>query len=105
MDSGTALLVQRRQYTDPNLLSEFEALASTSGHEVVGVFDVVSPPSAKFGIKSGKAEEIGTWIKINKPDFVLFSPQLKSGQMFRLMIEHRSYCRFSTGTRELSRQN
>ncbi len=85
MDSGTALLVQRRPYNKPNLLSEFEALASTSGHEVVGTFDVVSPPSAKFGIKSGKVEEIGTWIKINEPDFVLFSPQLKSSQVFRLM--------------------
>jgi 50S ribosomal subunit-associated GTPase HflX len=85
MDSGTALLVQRRLYTDPNLLSEFEALASTSGHEVVGTFDVVSPPSARFGIRSGKVEEIGTWIEINKPDFVLFSPQLKSSQVFRLM--------------------
>ena len=85
MDSGTALLVQRRQYTDPNLLSEFEALATTSGHEVVGTFDVVSSPSARFGIRSGKVEEIGTWIDINKPDFVLFSPQLKSSQIFRLM--------------------
>ncbi|MHA2117532.1 MAG: GTPase HflX [Candidatus Thorarchaeota archaeon] len=80
-----ALLVQRRGHKDPNLLSEFEALATTAGYEVSGVFDIVSAPSAKYGIRSGKVEEIETWIEVNEPDFVLFSPTLKSGQMFRLI--------------------
>ncbi len=85
MTEVKALLVQRRGHKDPNLLSEFEALANTAGYEVAGVFDIVSAPSAKYGIRSGKVEEIETWIEVNEPDFVLFSPTLTSGQMFRLI--------------------
>lgn len=85
MTDVKALLVQRRDYKDPNLLSEFEALATTAGYEVLGTFDIVSASSAKYGIRSGKVEEIQTWIQVNEPDFVLFSPTLTSGQMFRLM--------------------
>ncbi|MFW9983031.1 MAG: GTPase, partial [Candidatus Thorarchaeota archaeon] len=85
MVEATALLVQRRRYRDPNLLSEFEALASTARYTVVGTFDIVSSPAAKYGIRSGKAQEIQTWIEVNKPEFVLFSPGLTSGQVFRLM--------------------
>jgi len=85
MSESTALLVQRRKYRDPDLLEEFAALATTADYEIIGTFDIVSDPSAKFGIRSGKADEIKTWIEVNKPDFVLFSPQLKSSQMFRLM--------------------
>jgi len=85
MVESTALLVQRRKYRDPDLLEEFAALATTADYEIIGTFDIVSEPSAKFGIRSGKADEIKTWIEVNKPDFVLFSPQLKSSQMFRLM--------------------
>jgi GTPase len=85
MSESTALLVQRRKYRDPDLLNEFAALATTADYEIIGTFDIVSDPSAKFGIRSGKADEIKTWIEVNKPDFVLFSPQLKSSQMFRLM--------------------
>ncbi|MFX0056233.1 MAG: GTPase HflX [Promethearchaeota archaeon] len=85
MTEVKALLVQRRDYKDPNLLSEFEALATTAGYEVLGTFDIVGASSAKYGIRSGKVEEIQTWIQVNEPDFVLFSPTLTSGQMFRLM--------------------
>ncbi|TET12388.1 MAG: GTPase HflX [Candidatus Thorarchaeota archaeon] len=85
MVEATALLVQRRRYREPNLLSEFEALATTAEYTVVGTFDIVSAPSAKYAIRSGKAEEIQTWIEVNEPEFVLFSPGLKSGQVFRLM--------------------
>ncbi|MHA1136680.1 MAG: GTPase HflX [Candidatus Thorarchaeota archaeon] len=85
MVDATALLVQRRKYRDPNLLEEFAALATTADYEIIGTFDIVSPPSSKFGIRSGKAEEIKTWIEVNKPDFVLVSPRLKSSQIFRLM--------------------
>jgi len=85
MDSLTALLVQRRKYNEPNLLPEFEAIATTAGYTILGSFDVVSAPSARFGIRSGKAEEIATWIEVEPVDRVLFSPQLKSSQMFRLM--------------------
>jgi GTP-binding protein HflX len=85
MTDVKALLVQRRGHKDPNLISEFEALAKTAGYEVSGAFDIVSAPSAKYGIRSGKVEEIETWIEVNEPDFVLFSPTLKSGQMFRLI--------------------
>ncbi|MHA2210990.1 MAG: GTPase HflX [Candidatus Thorarchaeota archaeon] len=85
MTDVKALLVQRRDRKDPNLLSEFEALAQTAGYEVAGTFDIVSAPSAKYGIRAGKVEEIETWIEVNEPDFVLFSPTLKSGQMFRLI--------------------
>ena len=80
-----ALLVQRRGHKDPSLLSEFEALARTAGYEVAGTFDIVGASSAKFGIRSGKVEEIETWIQVNEPEYVLFSPTLTSGQMFRLM--------------------
>ncbi|MHA2360280.1 MAG: HflX-like GTP-binding protein, partial [Candidatus Thorarchaeota archaeon] len=72
MVEATALLVQRRRYRDPDLLSEFEALATTAEYTVVGTFDIVSAPAAKFGIRSGKAEEIHTWIEVNEPEFVLF---------------------------------
>ncbi|MFW9912096.1 MAG: GTPase HflX [Candidatus Thorarchaeota archaeon] len=85
MTDVKALLVQRRGHKDPNLLSEFEALATTAGYEVIGTFDIVGASSAKYGIGSGKVEEIETWIQVNEPDFVLFSPTLTSGQMFRLM--------------------
>lgn len=85
MVESTALLVQRRKYREPNLLDEFAALATTADYEIIGRFDIVSAPSSKFGIRSGKAEEIKIWIEVNKPDFVLFSPHLKSSQIFRLM--------------------
>jgi GTP-binding protein HflX len=85
MVEATALLVQRRAYREPNLLSEFEALATTAEYNVIGSFDIISAPSAKYGIRSGKAEEIKIWIEVNKPEFVLFSPRLSSGQVFRLM--------------------
>lgn len=85
MVDATALLVQRRKYNEPDLLGEFESLAVTAGYKILGTFDVVSPPSAKYGIRSGKAQEIKTWIEVNEPDFVLFSPFLKSSQIFRLM--------------------
>jgi GTP-binding protein HflX len=85
MTDVKALLVQRRDYRDPNLISEFEALAQTAGYEIAGAFDIVSAPSAKYGIRTGKVEEIETWIEVNGPDFVLFSPALNSGQMFRLI--------------------
>ena len=85
MVDATALLVQRRKHDEPNLLDEFAALAKTANYEVVGTFDVVSPPSAKYGIRSGKAEEIGVWIEANEPDFVLFSPRLRSSQIYRLI--------------------
>ncbi|MBE0525384.1 MAG: GTPase HflX [Candidatus Thorarchaeota archaeon] len=85
MVESTALLVQRRRYREPDLLDEITALATTADYDVIGTFDIVSEPSAKFGIRSGKAEEIKTWIEVNKPDIVLFSPQLKSSQIFRLM--------------------
>jgi GTP-binding protein HflX len=85
MTEVKALLVQRRGHKDPNLISEFEALANTAGYEVTGVFDIVSAPSAKYGIRTGKVEEIETWIEVNEPDFVLVSPTLTSGQMFRLI--------------------
>ncbi|MFW9963786.1 MAG: GTPase HflX [Candidatus Sifarchaeia archaeon] len=85
MVEATALLVQRRAYQEPNLLSEFKALAKTADYDVIGHFDIVSPPSARYGIRSGKADEIKTWIGLNEPEFVLFSPHLSSGQVFRLM--------------------
>jgi GTP-binding protein HflX len=85
MVEATALLVQRREYREPDLLSEFEALATTAEYNVIGSFDIISAPSAKYGIRSGKAEEIKIWIEVNEPEFVLFSPRLSSGQVFRLM--------------------
>ena len=85
MVDATAILVQRRKHDEPDLLEEFAALAATAKYEVVGTFDIVSSPSARYGIRSGKAEEIRIWIEANKPDFVLFSPKLRSSQIFRLM--------------------
>ena len=85
MVESTALLVQRRKYREPDLLDELAALATTADYKIIGRFDVVSGPSSKFGIRSGKAEEIKTWIEVNSPDVVLFSPKLKSSQIFRLM--------------------
>lgn len=85
MVESTALLVQRRKYKEPDLLDEFAALATTADYDILGTFDIVSDPSSKFGIRSGKAEEIKTWIEVNEPDIVLFSPRLKSSQVFRLM--------------------
>ncbi|MHA2242893.1 MAG: HflX-like GTP-binding protein, partial [Candidatus Thorarchaeota archaeon] len=87
MDSYTALLVQRRKKNEPDLLEEFEALATTAGYSVIGRFDVLGPPTSKFGIRKGKVEEITTWIEINSPEFALISPQINSSQMFRLMEE------------------
>jgi GTP-binding protein HflX len=87
MVEDTALLVQQRRYGEPDLLDEFTALAKTAGYDVIGSFNIVSEPSAKYGIRSGKVEEIKIWIEVNKPDVVLFSPLLKSSQIFRLMEE------------------
>ncbi len=85
MEIRKALLVQQRRYREPDLLYEFEALATTAGYVVVGQYDIVTKPSAKFGIGSGKVEEIREWIQVGKPDVVLYSPKLKSSQIFRLM--------------------
>ncbi|MFW9832886.1 MAG: GTPase HflX [Candidatus Thorarchaeota archaeon] len=85
MVEAPALLVQRRTFKEPDLLSEFKALATTAEYDVIGSFDIVSPPSAKYNVRSGKADEIKTWIEIHEPEFVLFSPDLSSGQVFRLM--------------------
>jgi GTP-binding protein HflX len=85
MVEAPALLVQRRTQREPDLLSEFEALATTAEYDVIGSFDIISAPSAKYAIRSGKAEEIKTWIEVNEPEFVLFSPHLSSGQVYRLM--------------------
>lgn len=85
MESQTALLVQRRTRREPDLLSEFKAIATTAGYSVVGTFDIVGSPSAKFGISSGKVEEIATLIEVDSPEFILFSPSLRSSQVFRLM--------------------
>ncbi|MFX0107561.1 MAG: GTPase HflX, partial [Candidatus Hodarchaeota archaeon] len=85
MSLYTALLIQRRKAKEPDLVDEFRSLAQTAGYSVIGTFDIVSPPSARYGLRKGKVEEIATWIEINNPDFVLFSPSLKSSQIFRLM--------------------
>jgi GTP-binding protein HflX len=87
MSELRALLVQRRKSTDPDLMKEFQALVKTAGYVVAGTFDIVGRPSAKFGIRTGKVEEIHIWIEINKPDIVFFAPQLRSGQVYRLMEE------------------
>ncbi|MFW9849354.1 MAG: GTPase HflX [Candidatus Thorarchaeota archaeon] len=85
METQSALLVQRRSENEPDLLPEFEAIATTAGYTIVGTFDVVGAPSARFGISTGKVEEIATYLEIESVDFILFSSQLKSSQLFRLM--------------------
>ncbi len=85
MISTSALLVQRREYGEPNLLNEFESIATSAGYRVIGEFDIVGAEHGRYGISIGKAEEIDDWIRAHEPDFVLFSPHLKSSQMFRLM--------------------
>ncbi|TFG14028.1 GTPase HflX [Candidatus Thorarchaeota archaeon] len=87
MQQLRTLLIQRRRHYEPNLLSEFEALAATANYNVIGTFDIVGRPKGRFGISTGKVEEIKTWIELNRPDIVLFSPTLKSSQLFRLMEE------------------
>ena len=62
-------------------------MADTAGYSVIGAIDVVGRPSAKFGIRTGKVEEIGTWVEINTPDIVFVSPRLRSSQVYRLMEE------------------
>jgi GTPase len=81
----SALLVQRREYGEPNLLDEFESIATSAGYDIVGEFDIVGATHGRYGISIGKADEIEKWIQIHEPAFVLFSPHLKSTQMFRLM--------------------
>ncbi len=85
MEIQSAILIQRRFYREPNLLPEFEAIAKTAGYTVLGTFDIVGPPSAKFGISTGKVEEIATWLEVEPAEFALFAPHLKSSQLFRLM--------------------
>ncbi len=77
--------MQSRGPSDPDLMDEFVALAESAGYSVIGTIDVVGSGSARFGISRGKVEEIGLWIEVNSPDVVLFSPVLKSSQMYRLM--------------------
>ncbi len=85
MSELIALLVQRRRPTEPDLMHELNALATTAGYSIGGTFDVVGRPSARFGLRSGKVEEIGTWVEINSPDIVFVSPSLRSSQVYRLM--------------------
>ncbi|MGQ4911683.1 MAG: GTPase HflX [Candidatus Thorarchaeota archaeon] len=87
MSELKTLLVQRRLPSEPNLMDEFKALVDTAGYEVLGVFDIVSRPSSRYGIRTGKVEEIKTWIEVNEPDIVFFSPALRSSQIYRLMEE------------------
>ncbi len=90
------MLVQHRSTGEPDLMGEFKALAWTAEYMVVGEFNIVGPMSARFGIRSGKVEEIKIWIEINKPDVVIYSPRLKSSQMFRLMEEWKTEVRDRT---------
>ncbi|MHA1246883.1 MAG: GTPase HflX [Candidatus Thorarchaeota archaeon] len=85
MTNSTALLVQRRRFSEPDLMDEFEALAESAGYTVLGRFDVVGRGSARYAISAGKVQEIREWIEINEPDVVIFAPALKSSQMYRLM--------------------
>ncbi|MFW9921243.1 MAG: GTPase HflX [Candidatus Thorarchaeota archaeon] len=85
MENLQALLVQRRAYNEPDLLSEFERIATTAGYSIHSSFDIVSPPSARFGISTGKVEEIANIIEVSEIDIVLFTPTLRSSQIFRLM--------------------
>ena len=87
MSRLTTLLVQRRKSYEPDLMEEFEALVDTAGYDVLGTFDVVGRPSAKFGIRGGKVEEIKNWTEVNTPEVVFFSPELRSSQIYRLMEE------------------
>lgn len=85
MESLSALLVQRRAYNEPDLLPEFERIATTAGYSIFSSFDIVGKPSARFGISKGKVEEIGNIIEVSEIDIVLFTPTLTSSQIFRLM--------------------
>ncbi len=87
MISQRALLIQQRLPSEPDLLDEFKALAETAGYTVIGTFDIVGYSSTRYSITSGRVEEIKVWIEVNEPDVVLFSPLLKSSQMYRLMEE------------------
>ncbi len=85
MANLNALLVQRRAYNEPDLLSEFQQIATTAEYSVHSSFDIVGRPSARFGISSGKVEEIANIIEVSEIDIVLFTPSLRSSQIFRLM--------------------
>ncbi len=85
MTSQTALLVQLRRPREPDLLDEFKAIAESAGYVVLDTIDIKGYPSTRYAISSGKVDEIKTWIEVNEPDVVLFSPVLKSSQMYRLM--------------------
>ncbi|TFG10363.1 GTPase HflX [Candidatus Thorarchaeota archaeon] len=85
MDFLRAILVQSREPGENDLLEEFQALAETAGYTIVEAIDIVGRKSARFAMSSGKVEEVATHIELNKPDVVLFSPGLKSSQLYRLM--------------------
>ncbi len=85
MENLNALLVQHRAYNEPDLLAEFEQIATTAGYSIHSSFDIVGKPSARFGISKGKVEEIANIIEVSEIDIVLFSPTLTSSQIFRLM--------------------
>lgn len=67
------------------MLAEFRALAETAGYVVVGEFNLHGRGSARYGISSGRVEEIHTSISVNSAEVVLISPGVNSSQMFRLM--------------------
>lgn len=65
--------------------SELHSLAETAGVQIVeGFTQNMAAPSVKYYIGSGKAEEIGSYVKANAIDSVIFDGELSPSQVNNL---------------------
>ncbi len=91
--SGQAVLVTR---PDRDTVEEAEALARAAGYETVAVVTQGYLNRAKYGIGSGKAEELSAVVRERKADVVLFDAGLRATQAYALA----KLCRVEVKDRE-----
>ncbi|HEV2389310.1 MAG TPA: hypothetical protein VGS04_01160, partial [Nitrososphaerales archaeon] len=79
--TNKALLVTR---PDGDTIEEAEALAKAAGYESVGLVTQGFLHHAKYGVGSGKAEEVASAVKEKGADVVLFDSALRASQAYSL---------------------
>src|SRR5271155_748053 len=81
LSTNKALLVTR---PDSDTIEEAEALAVAAGYEPVGLLTQAYLHHAKYGVGSGKAEELAVAVKEKGADLVIFDSALRASQAYAL---------------------
>ncbi|HUH99462.1 MAG TPA: GTPase HflX [Nitrososphaerales archaeon] len=75
------LLVTR---PDRDTIEEADALARAAGYQPVGIITQGFLHHAKYGVGSGKAEELAQAVKEKEADLILFDSELRASQAYQL---------------------